>query len=64
MDTPFPWFMKFYFGNHLKVLKRTVIEFCGIRPTRTTRIWSLKVMSEAGRKRWLEKMADWGRKAR
>jgi len=57
------WFYRWYFGAHsLKCLKRNILQFVGIRPVRSSVIGQVEG-SAARRRRWLEKMAAFGRRA-
>ena len=53
---------RWYFGAHgLKGMERNVLAFCGIRPIRETFIGMVEA-SEDGRKKWLVKLRELGRK--
>lgn len=54
---------RWYFGAHgLKNLKRNILEFCGVRPVRSTIIGMVE-SSDARRKRWLKKVRALGQAA-
>jgi putative NADPH-quinone reductase len=55
---------RWYFGSHsLKSLKRSILGFCGVRPIRTTLLGGIETVSDARRRRWLEKVRALGQKA-
>jgi putative NADPH-quinone reductase len=56
---------RWYFGAHgLKSLEQNILAFVGIRPNRHSLIGMVEAMSDAKRKRWLERMRSLGRRAR
>jgi putative NADPH-quinone reductase len=56
---------RWYFGAHaLKMLRRNILQFLGIRPVRSTIHGMVEGVSEAKRRKWLEEMEELGRKAR
>lgn len=62
MDTP-PWYYWLVYrrpGHN--AMKRGILEFCGIRPVRTTTIGSLKISSESRREAWIKKVEKLGRR--
>lgn len=63
MDTP-PWYYKLVYGapSH-KMMKRTVLEFCGIKPVKLTEFGSVINSQEKDRLKWLEKARELGAKA-
>lgn len=55
---------RWWFGAHgVKALEYNLLRFCGIRPVRTTLLGMVEG-KPARRKRWLERMAALGRRAR
>jgi putative NADPH-quinone reductase len=56
---------RWYFGAHaLKMLRRNILQFVGIRPVRSTIHGTVEVVSDAKRRKWLAEMEEMGRKAR
>lgn len=53
-----------FFAHSLKSLKRNVLRFCGIGPTRVTFIGSIDTMTEARRLGWLDEMRGLGESGR
>lgn len=49
-----------FFAHSLKSLKRNILSFCGIGPTRSTIIGSIEGMSEKQRMEWLDEMRGLG----
>jgi putative NADPH-quinone reductase len=60
-----PAFMyRWYFGGHgLRGLERSILRFVGIKPVRETLIGMVGDAGEARRRRWLDRMRDYGRRA-
>lgn len=60
MDTP-PWYNRWIYkrAGH-SVMKRNILNFCGIRPVRITEISPVSHSSEPQRVRWLEKVKRLG----
>ncbi len=55
---------RWYFGAHsLKSLERNILKFVGMKPVRDTVFGMVENTGSDGRKRWLEMMKDYGRKA-
>jgi putative NADPH-quinone reductase len=60
MDAP-GWFYKLFFGAPGdKMMKRTVLNFCGVRPVRFTYVDRLRTRSEVWRRQKLEKITKLG----
>jgi len=56
-------FYRWYFGAHsLKSLERNILGFVGIGPIRESLIGGVEMMSAARRRKWLDRMAAFGRK--
>jgi len=54
---------RWYFRAHgLRNLERNILRFCGIRPVKDTLIGLVEVMSDAERRRWLERVEGLGAK--
>ena len=60
MDTP-PWFYRLSYGRpgH-NAMKKSTLEFCGIKPVRITSIGSIKASNEEKRQKWIEKIKRYG----
>jgi putative NADPH-quinone reductase len=55
---------RWYFGGHgLRGLERSILRFTGIRPVRETLFGMVGSVGEARRRRWLERMRAYGRRA-
>lgn len=56
-------FYRWYFGAHsLKSLERNILGFVGIGPIRESLIGGVEMMNDARRRKWLDRMAEYGRK--
>lgn len=64
MDAP-PFVYKWMFGEpgH-KMLKKGILEFCGVKPACITNIGPVRSSTKKKRARWLEKIHELGEKAR
>lgn len=63
MDTP-PWYFRLRYGDAgVRQLKRAVLEYCGVRPLKITRIGRVKDASPERIARWLSAAYRAGRKA-
>ncbi len=64
MDTP-PWYYRWIYRDAgITQLRATVLEFCGIRPVRVSRLGAVRSSTPAQRERWLQRVAELGRQAR
>jgi putative NADPH-quinone reductase len=55
---------RWYFGGHgLRGLERSILRFVGIKPVRETLFGMVGDAGEARRRRWLDRMRDYGRRA-
>jgi putative NADPH-quinone reductase len=55
---------RWYFRGHgLRGLERSILRFAGIKPVRETLIGMVGDAGEARRRRWLDRMRDYGRRA-
>jgi NAD(P)H dehydrogenase (quinone) len=55
------WFYRWYYGAHaLKLLKRNILHFTGIRPVRTTIHGMIDAVSDDTRKEWLREVEALG----
>ncbi|RAS71715.1 NAD(P)H-dependent oxidoreductase [Priestia endophytica] len=63
MDTP-KWYYHFVYkkAGHT-LMKKGILEFCGVKPVRISTIGSLKFLSTGKKQAWLEKIARLGEKA-
>jgi NAD(P)H dehydrogenase (quinone) len=60
MDAP-PWYYKWIIGDPGgKMMRKGILEFCGVKPVQTTYLGSLKTSSEEQRKRWLQEVYTLG----
>lgn len=56
LDTPV-WFYKWFLGSPgLKVMKTSILSFCGIKTTKVTLLGPVRGSSEALRNKWLRKL--------
>lgn len=63
LDTP-PWYYRLVYrmpGHHQ--MKRTILEFCGIKPVKITSFGPVRTARENKRTSWLNKVAEYGRSA-
>lgn len=62
MDSP-PWYYRWIAGAPGdKQIRRTILEFCGVKPVRITHFGSVKTSTGARRAAWLERAAALGRR--
>ena len=60
MDTPV-WYYKWVLGNTgIKVLKNSILGFCGVKNRRTTYLSVVKTSEEKQRQKWLSKIEKLG----
>lgn len=58
------WFYRWYFGAHaLKLLKRNILQFTGVKPVRSTIYGMVEAAGEAKRRQWLRETEALGRAA-
>lgn len=61
LDQP-GWFYRLYFRRpSVNQLKRSTLQFCGISPVKVSYIGIIKGSTPEMRKKWLEKVENWGR---
>lgn len=62
MDTP-PWYYRLIYGSpgH-KAMKRSTLEFCGVKPVRISSVGVIKSSSRAKREAWLARVGQLGRR--
>ncbi|MEI9805834.1 MAG: NAD(P)H-dependent oxidoreductase [Pseudolabrys sp.] len=59
------WFYRWYFGAHaLKLLKRNILNFTGIKPVRSTIYGTIEAVGAGKRKQWLNDIEALGRTGR
>jgi putative NADPH-quinone reductase len=59
------WFYRLYFREHgLRLLRRNILGFCGMRPIRHSLIGNVEAPEGAARARWLRRMDQLGGMAR
>jgi len=63
MGMPAAVYRGFYFEHSLTALKRNILAFVGIGPTRSTIVGGVEGMSESRRLAWLDKVSALGRRA-
>ncbi|MBN2451589.1 MAG: NAD(P)H-dependent oxidoreductase [Lentisphaeria bacterium] len=62
LDSP-PLYYRFVMGAPgLRMMKRSVLGFCGVRPVRSTLVGSVKLADEAKRRRWIDQLRRLGEK--
>src|SRR3989338_5678167 len=55
LNTP-SWFYRWVLGRQgHSTMKKTILEFCGVKPVRITEIWPIKGSTEEKRKGWIER---------
>jgi len=64
MDQP-GWYYRIFFGRpSIKQLKKSILEFCGVKPVKVTIIGIIKTSDETQRKKWMDKVRISGMKLR
>lgn len=62
LDQP-SWYYRLFFGRpSVNQLKKSTLEFCGVKPVKVSYIGIIKTADENQRKKWLEKVYDFGLK--
>jgi NAD(P)H dehydrogenase (quinone) len=60
LDQP-GWYYRMFFGRpSVNQLKKSTLEFCGIKPVKVSYIGVVKTANEKQRKKWLEKVYNYG----
>lgn len=60
LDQP-GWYYRLFFGRpSINQLKKSTLEFCGVKPVKVSYIGIIKTSDEAQRKKWLEKVYNLG----
>ena len=64
MDTP-PWYYRWIYRDPgISQIRATILQFCGIRPVRVSRVGAVRSSSPEQRNRWLALAAELGSRAR
>ena len=59
------WFYRWYYGAHaLKLLRRNILQFVGIKPVRSTIYGMIEAVGDDKRKQWLREVEALGHDAR
>ena len=62
LDQP-SWYYKLFYGNpSVNQLKKSTLEFCGVKPVKVSYIGIIKTANENQRKKWLDKVHNFGLK--
>jgi NAD(P)H dehydrogenase (quinone) len=62
LDQP-SWYYRFFYARpSVNQLRKCVLEFCGIKPVKVTYFGIIKTADETQRKKWLEKVYEFGLK--
>ncbi|MCA3699737.1 MAG: NAD(P)H-dependent oxidoreductase [Brevundimonas sp.] len=64
MGMPAVIYRGFYFSHSLQALKRNILSFVGIGPTRSSIVGNVEGLDETRLKGWLDKVSDLGGQAR
>ncbi|MFG4005275.1 NAD(P)H-dependent oxidoreductase [Flavobacterium aquidurense] len=60
LDQP-GWYYRFFYGRpSVNQLKKSTLEFCGVKPVKVSYIGIIKTADEEQRKKWLEKVFGFG----
>ncbi|MBS7254882.1 NAD(P)H-dependent oxidoreductase [Flavobacterium branchiicola] len=60
LDQP-GWYYRLFFGRpSVNQLKKSTLEFCGVKPVKVSYIGVIKTADENQRKKWLDKVYDFG----
>ncbi|MBW1655110.1 NAD(P)H-dependent oxidoreductase [Flavobacterium quisquiliarum] len=60
LDQP-SWYYRLFFGRpSVNQLKKSTLEFCGVKPVKVSYIGVIKGSEEKQRKKWLEKVCNFG----
>ncbi|WMJ74173.1 NAD(P)H-dependent oxidoreductase [Cytophagaceae bacterium ABcell3] len=62
MDQPTLYYRLVYGRPSTRAIKNLTLEFCGIKPVKTTSIGPIRMSSDRFREKWLEKIETLGRK--
>lgn len=62
LDQP-SWYYRIFYGRpSIDQLRRSTLEFCGIKPVKVTYIGIIKNSKDEQRKKWIEKVYSLGKK--
>lgn len=62
LDQP-GWYYRLVYGRpSVNQLKKTVLEFCGVKPVRVSYVGIIKTSEKAQREKWLQQVFEMGRK--
>lgn len=60
LDQP-SWYYRFFYGRpSVNQLKKSTLEFCGVKPVKVTYIGIIKGSDNAQKEKWLKKVYDFG----
>lgn len=60
LDQP-DWYYRFFYGRpSVNQLKKSTLEFCGVKPVKVTYIGIIKGSGDFQREKWLQKVYDFG----
>lgn len=63
LDTP-PWYYRWIYRDPgVAQIRATILQFCGIRPVRVSRLGAVRSSTAAQRSKWLALAADLGSRA-
>ena len=62
VDQPGWYYWLFYGRPSVNQLKKSTLEFCGVKPVKVTYFGIVKTATNELRKKWLDKVEDFGRK--
>ncbi len=63
MDTP-PWYFSWVYSRPAHhQMRKTILEFCGIKPVKITSMGPVRYATERQRQRWMENMARFAHRA-
>lgn len=62
MDQP-GWYYRMFFGRpSINQLKKSILEFCGVKPVKVTIVGIIKTSDETQRRKWIDKVRIFGMK--
>lgn len=62
LDQP-GWYYRLVYGRpSVNQLKKTILEFCGVKPVRVSYVGIIKTSEKAQREKWLQQVFEMGRK--
>lgn len=62
LDQP-SWYYKLFYGNpSVNQLKKSTLEFCGVKPVKVSYIGIIKTSDDFQKEKWLQKVYDFGLK--